>query len=174
MGELEPDPGEDEHQAVRVRLLSPDEWQLARDARFAALRDAPDSFLPWRPPESSWTEARWRDSWRSGLWAVARSGGRTVGLARLSQDGMDAYIESVWTDPRYRRLGIASALVRRLIASKRPPGRGAVYVWVITPNAAAFRLYESLGFVPTKVTQHLGNLDRVEEQLRFSGDRSRW
>ncbi len=169
-----PEPDDDGHHPVRARLLAPDEWRLARDARQAALRDSPGAFLPWRPPESSWTEDRWRESWRTGLWAVAEAGTRTAGLARLSMDGVDAYVESVWTDPGFRRQGVASTLVRRLIEGKRPARRGAVYVWVIMPNAAAFSLYESLGFVPTKVTQPLDGQDRVEEQLRFSGDRSRW
>jgi ribosomal protein S18 acetylase RimI-like enzyme len=174
MGDLEPDTGEDGQRPVRTRLLRPDEWHLVRDARLAAIRDAPDSFLPWDPPEPEWTDDRWRESWDTGRWAAAQADGRTVGLARLSRHGADAYIESVWTDPRYRRRGIASALVRRLIVSERPSRRGAVYVWVIKPNAAAYSLYESLGFVPTKVTQPLDDPDRVEEQLRFSGDRSQW
>jgi ribosomal protein S18 acetylase RimI-like enzyme len=173
MGGREPGPGPADREVPHDRLLkSPDEWQLARDARLAALRDAPDFLLPRQPPESSWSEEDWRLSWKSGLWAVAQAGGRTAGLARLSQGEGEAYIESVWTHPRYRRRGVASLLVRRLIIES-PPVRGDIFVWVVHPNDPAFKLYESLGFRPTKITQRLAALNRVEELLRLSNGHPR-
>lgn len=30
---------------IRIRLLGEDEWQLYREVRLAALRDAPDAFV---------------------------------------------------------------------------------------------------------------------------------
>jgi ribosomal protein S18 acetylase RimI-like enzyme len=163
-------PGENGRGRVRDRLLSPDEWCLARDARLAALRDSPEAFLPQQPPESSWSEEHWRRSWQSGLWAVAQADGGIVGLARLSREWADVYVESVWTHPRYRRRGVASALVRRLIANAPPARRGGIFVWVIHPNDAAFSLYESLGFQPTDDKQLLSGLDRIEERLRLGDE----
>ena len=171
MGGREPDPRRAEHGAVRYRLLDSDEWQLAREARLAALDDAPDSFLPRQPPESLWTEQQWRRSWQSGLWTVAQANDLAVGLARLSQEGADAYVESVWTHPQYRRRGVASALVRQLVRTRSPSRSGEIFVWVIHPNPAALRLYQKLGFEQTDQRQFLESLDRVEERLRFNGVR---
>ncbi|MEU4561816.1 GNAT family N-acetyltransferase [Actinoplanes sp. NPDC023936] len=161
-----------EHRAPRDRLLAPDEWRRLRAARLAALADAPDALLPAQPPESTWSEQRWRSSWRDALWVVAESGTETVGLARLSWTGTGAYVESVWTRRDHRQRGVASALVRRLIA-EHPADRGEIFVWVVQPNDAAMRLYASLGFETTKVTQWLSALNRVEEQLRLNGGRPR-
>jgi len=163
------DPGDDGRGPVDVRLLSPEEWHLARDARLAALRDAPESFLLTQPHESSWTEQRWRRSCVTGLWAVAQVGRSIVGLARLTDEGMGPHVESVWTHPRYRRRGVASALVRLLVNAEHARGLADVFVWVIHPNPAAFRLYRSLGFEPTDERQPLDGLGRVEERLRLSG-----
>ena len=166
----EQDPGGDDRAPMHVRLLhSPDEWRLAREARLAALRSEPDWLLPGRPHESSWTEERWRRSWDNGLWAVARAGGRTIGLARIARENETPHVESVWTHPEHRRRGVASALVRELITMERKRGAGDVFVWVILPNPAALRLYASLNFETTREQQSVDGLGRVEERWRLSG-----
>jgi ribosomal protein S18 acetylase RimI-like enzyme len=154
-----------------VRLITANEWQVARDARLAALRDTPEAFLPGQPLEHLWDEDRWRRSCRSGIWAVAQDGGNTVGLARLSQVGPDAYVESVWTHPQHRRRGVASRLVRELIAAERPNGAGDIFVWVIQPNDPAFNLYKKLGFEETSDEQLLAPVNRYERRMRFTGHR---
>ena len=53
--------------------------------------------------------------------AIARDGERVVGMARLLSDGVcNAYLVDVWTLSAYRRRGIASAMVRTLIADAMP------------------------------------------------------
>jgi ribosomal protein S18 acetylase RimI-like enzyme len=160
-------------ESIRDRLLTPDEWRVAREARLAALRDSPTLLLARQPPETVWTEDYWRRSCASGQWAVAQVRRRTVGLARLSPEGTDAYVESVWTDPRYRRCGVASALVKRLVSTSRGNGSGDIFVWVVHPNPAALRLYVSLGFEPTGDEQVLAELGRIEQRLRFNGEHQR-
>lgn len=74
--------------------------------------------------------------------AVARHGSRVVGMARLLSDGVaNAYLLDVWTASSYRRQGIASSMVRGLLA--QVPGQ---HVGLQTEHAQ--RLYESLGFRP--------------------------
>jgi GNAT superfamily N-acetyltransferase len=163
----EQDPGGEGNAPVDVRLLSPNEWQVARKTRLAALRDAPESLLPMRPHESSWSERQWRSSWETGLWAVAQAGGTIVGLARLAWGRAAAHVESVWTHPQHRGRGVASMLVRELLKRNRRPGD--VFVWVIDPNPVARRLYASLGFTPTGEWQRLDDGGRIEVRLRLSG-----
>jgi ribosomal protein S18 acetylase RimI-like enzyme len=74
--------------------------------------------------------------------AFARDGDRVVGMARLLSDGVcNAYLVDVWTASGYRRRGIASAMIRRLL--DEVPGQ---HVGLQTDDAQA--LYESLGFRP--------------------------
>jgi GNAT superfamily N-acetyltransferase len=158
----------DDRRVVDVRLLTAEDWHLARAARLAALRDAPQYFLPKQPPELSWTQERWRRSCVAGKWAVARAGDTIVGLAQLTPGGIGPHVESVWTHPDHRRRGIASALVSRLVELERNRGSRDVYVWVIEPNPAAMQLYLALGFRPTGERQLLPGLGRYEERLRLS------
>jgi ribosomal protein S18 acetylase RimI-like enzyme len=72
--------------------------------------------------------------------AVARDGDRVVGMARLLSDGVcNAYLLDVWTMSAYRRQGIGSAMVRRLM--ERVPGQ---HVGLQTDDAQSF--YASLGY----------------------------
>ena len=72
--------------------------------------------------------------------AIARDGDRVVGMARLLTDGVsNAYLLDVWTASSYRRQGIASSMVRGLLAEV--PGQ---HVGLQTDNGQP--LYESLGF----------------------------
>jgi len=68
--------------------------------------------------------------------------GRVIGMARLLSDGVcNAYLLDVWTASPHRRRGIASSMVRTLMA--RVPGQ---HVGLQTGDAQAF--YASLGFRP--------------------------
>jgi predicted GNAT family acetyltransferase len=68
--------------------------------------------------------------------------GHVVGMARLLSDGVcNAYLLDVWTLSSYRRRGIASSMVRLLMATV--PGQ---HVGLQTDDAHDF--YASLGFRP--------------------------
>lgn len=73
---------------------------------------------------------------------VAVDGEHVVGMARLLSDGVcNAYLLDVWTLSSHRRQGIASEMIRRLMA--RVPGQ---HIALQTDDAQA--LYTSLGFRP--------------------------
>jgi ribosomal protein S18 acetylase RimI-like enzyme len=96
---------------------------------------AADDFDNGRSPE-----ALRRSFEQSQHVAFARDGDRVVGMARLLSDGVcNAYLVDVWTASAYRRRGIGSAMIRRLL--DEVPGH---HVGLQTDHAQQF--YESLGF----------------------------
>ena len=98
---------------------------------------AADDFDNGRTPE-----ALRRSFEQSQQVAFARDGDRLVGMARLLSDGVcNAYLLDVWTASAYRKQGIASAMIRRLL--EQVSGQ---HVGLQTDDAQAF--YESLGFHP--------------------------
>jgi predicted GNAT family acetyltransferase len=73
---------------------------------------------------------------------TAWAGDEVVGTARLLSDGVcNAYLVDVWTRRSHRGQGVASAMVRSLLAAV--PGQ---HVALQTDDAGAF--YERLGFAP--------------------------
>jgi ribosomal protein S18 acetylase RimI-like enzyme len=98
---------------------------------------AADDFDNGRSPE-----ALRRSFEQSPHVVFARDGDRVVGMARLLSDGVcNAYLVDVWTASAYRRQGVASEMIRRLL--DEVPGQ---HVGLQTDGAQA--LYESLGFEP--------------------------
>jgi ribosomal protein S18 acetylase RimI-like enzyme len=98
---------------------------------------AADDFDNGRSPEA--LERSFRQSQHV---AFARDGERLVGMARLLSDGVcNAYLLDVWTASPYRRQGVATAMIRRLL--EQVPGQ---HVGLQTDNGQP--LYEALGFRP--------------------------
>ena len=76
---------------------------------------------------------------------LAYAEGRLVGTARALSDGVcNGYIVDVWTLSAYRRQGIASAMMRRLL--DRMPGQ---HVYLFSDDAADF--YKKAGFTERPV-----------------------
>jgi predicted GNAT family acetyltransferase len=81
---------------------------------------------------------------RSQHVALARDGGRVVGMARVLSDGVcNAYLVDVWTASAYRRQGIGSGLVRLL--ANQVQGQ---HIGLQTDTEEGRMLYASLGFRP--------------------------
>lgn len=143
---------------VSVREVKPDEWELLRDVRLAALRDAPDAFASTYAREAPYTEERWR-SWfgdRSVMFfPYVEGSAEPAGLAGVVEKGGAAQLLSMWIRPEARGRGVAGALVDAAAGWARARGHDSMYLWVAESNEAARRLYERYGFTPTGQRQPL-------------------
>lgn len=76
---------------------------------------------------------------------IAYAEQRIVGTARVLSDGVcNAYIIDVWTLTKYRRRGIASTMIKMLLAKLN-----GQHVYLFTDDAIEF--YEKLGFKPQPI-----------------------
>lgn len=96
---------------------------------------AADSFDNGRSP------AQLERSFRNSFARVfARCDGQVVGTARALSDGVcNAYVVDVWTHSRYRRRGIGTAMMDRLLILL-----SGQHVYLFTDDAMPF--YQRLGF----------------------------
>jgi ribosomal-protein-alanine acetyltransferase len=67
-------------------------------------------------------------------------------IARCLPD--ECEIENIIVDERFRRTGVGSSLVQKLLVEARTAGVPTVILEVRQSNFAAMRLYESIGFKP--------------------------
>lgn len=150
-----------------VRTLTPDDWQLARAVRIAALTDAPEAFASDLAGQLALAERDWRDKLTpaAGTRAVVEVDDAVAGLVGGYVHHGAGEIIWMWVDPRYRGQGVGDALVAYVVDWSRAQGLQCV-LWVVEDNKPAIRLYERLGFVPTGRRQPVpGDPSRTEFQM---------
>ena len=80
------------------------------------------------------------------VFVLAEVGGEVAGIGLGVYEGGWLGIFNMMTDPRYRRQGVATAIVRRLAEWGQEQGAGQVYLQVMDNNTPAKGLYQGLGF----------------------------
>lgn len=156
---------------VELRRAGPDDWQLWRDTRLAALADSPRAFGSTLARERDYDEATWRASLvpERGLKTVAAGpDGTVLGMAGgwVPPDrGGAAELWGMWVAPAHRGRGVAGALIGEVLDWARAEAHPRVELWVVGDNAAARRLYARLGFRETGETQAYPPDPAVAEHL---------
>jgi ribosomal protein S18 acetylase RimI-like enzyme len=136
---------------IAVRELSPDDWQLWRELRLAALAEAPAAFgstlAQWSGAGD--TEQRWRDR----LASVARNvvitwAGAPAGMVSAAVDDDAVELISMWVSPSARGRGVGDAAMRAVLDWAAAEHRGTpVVLSVKAHNAPAVNLYRRHGFI---------------------------
>ena len=131
-----------------VRVLPTDEWRTWREIRLRSLAESPDAFGSTLDREQGFTEDDWRQR-VGGLAVLATVDGVPAALGggfRVRDGWMQ--VVAMWTDPAYRRRGLAVQVLDVVVAAARSEGRRLV-LDVAEGNSAARTAYERYGFVAT-------------------------
>jgi ribosomal protein S18 acetylase RimI-like enzyme len=132
---------------VSLRRLGPDDWEIFREIRLAALAEAPDAFGSTLEREQGFTEDDWRERLGGAVCVVDDAG--PAGLGPVSVGGVfdnagTPHVWGMWTHPDHRRRGHA----RRILDALIPAGTPA-QLDVHVENGGARTTYERYGFVAT-------------------------
>jgi GNAT superfamily N-acetyltransferase len=143
---------------IEVFEIGPDEWQLWRRLRLAALADAPASFkstlAEWSGPGD--TEQRWRARLASAALNLVLSWNQDPsGMLSAAPPDSDGAIRlmSVWVAPAARGRGISDAAIHRVVNWAR--AQRVDYHLVLSvkaDNAKAIQLYGRHGFLDSGPT----------------------
>ncbi|HET7923854.1 MAG TPA: arsinothricin resistance N-acetyltransferase ArsN1 family B [Rhodanobacteraceae bacterium] len=112
-------------------------------------------------PDATEIAARIERIGRQYPWLVASSDARIVGYAYACENrsrlayrwSVDA---AVYLDPSAQRIGIGSALYRRLFALLSVQGYVNAFAGISLPNAASVALHEAMGFTLIGVYRNVG------------------
>jgi ribosomal protein S18 acetylase RimI-like enzyme len=164
--------GSDGLMSIVVRRVGPDEGQVLKQVRLAALGDRPDAFGSTLEREEAFTDEVWaaRASQSSaGNHAVtylAWLGDAAVGIVTGIRDSSVVDLTSMWTSPNVRRSGVGQRLVEATVEWSADAGAARVELWVTRDNDSAQRLYASLGFVVTGDHKPLPS-DPCKDEIRM-------
>src|SRR5258708_38454612 len=153
---------------VRVRRLEPDEWDLFRRLRLAALTEAPYAFGSIYASESGFGEEWWRQRLVDRTRFVAEVDGEPAGIVSGGESGLEgmAAVTTMWVDPNFRRQGVGDLLVKSVLDWARSTGYSRIVLWVTEGNEQAEKLYERNGFLRTgQVSLVRAGEDRIEYEM---------
>jgi ribosomal protein S18 acetylase RimI-like enzyme len=146
-----------EQPSFEIVQLTPDDWQIYRELRLAALTQDAFAFGATFEREQRLEEADLRARLERRAMFAARVNGDFIGLVGgvPSDEEHTADLISMWVAPEVRRRSIGHALVRAVLEWAGEQGFDHVKLWVTEGNQPAERLYARNGFVPTGEREHI-------------------
>jgi ribosomal protein S18 acetylase RimI-like enzyme len=140
---------------VELRVLTPDDWQIWREVRLAALAEAPHAF--GSRLEDWQGDGDRGERWRARLAApgsynvIAVLDGRPVGMVSGMPTGEPGVAEliSMWVDPAARGKRVGDRLVQAVEGWARQLPADVLKLAVVQDNDAAAALYRRNGFEDT-------------------------
>ena len=158
--------------SFRVEVLTENDWPRLRGIRLSALRDDPLAFLATYENEAAYTEQRWRQEFSRGEWNVMLANGQDVGVVGATREPdmppYECHLEFLWIAPGHRRTGVATMLLKTVLDRLWTSGVHTVWLWILTGNDPALRLYEQFGFLSTNERQALpDDPTRSEERMKL-------
>jgi GNAT superfamily N-acetyltransferase len=153
---------------VLVRAVDPDDWEVLRDIRLAALRDAPDAFGSTYEQQAAFTEEDWRRRAAEVAAFLAYvpevSATEPAGLAGgYPEEPGVIELVSMWVRPQARGHGVGEALVTAVADWAKRSEAATLHLWVTESNRSARLLYERCGFAPTGERQPLPSNPDLDE-----------
>ena len=121
--------------------------------------------------QDAWPAEAFLEYWResSDLFLIATQGRRIAGYSITQTNWRGAELESIAVDPRYRKSGVAQALLHATIAQLR--GR-PLRLMVSTSNTPALRFYHQYGFVRTRRVKSYYGASRDAWRMSLTPDRA--
>jgi len=156
--------------SVIVRAVQEQDWRQLREARLAALAEAPYAFASTLAREEAFTDQTWQERAGSGRTFGAWADGAITGLATgfPEEPGPGWHLVGMWVAPERRGQGIADRLVGAVCDQARQAGAASVTLWVTDANDRARAFYRRLGFEPTGGRQQVRpeDPDQWEDELQ--------
>ncbi len=137
---------------ISVVEVPESDWELWRDLRLDALRDAPGAFGETLAQAEARTETDWRARWQDEKPMprfIADIDGVPSGMCSLAlvQDhDYQPLLISMWTSPRVRGRGLGRALLDACVRWCAQNGHTRLHLGVVDDNDVAGRLYLRYGF----------------------------
>jgi ribosomal protein S18 acetylase RimI-like enzyme len=135
---------------ITIRQIVAGDWQVWRELRLDALRDAPGAFktklVEWQGDGD--IEPLWRDRLSAVPFnVIADLDRKPAGMVSAVKDGDDVEVISMWVAPFARGRGIGDALIDAVLGWEVAERAGRIGLCVMEGNDHAAALYRRHGFV---------------------------
>jgi len=157
-----------------INELLESDWREYMSIRLESLQDSPDSFASTYERESSFSSEQWKSRLRKApsihdaLAIVAVANQQYIGLLSCvvqTPEAISAELYQMWVSPKYRGLGVGTALVDRARTWAVDRNIEKLLLSVTTTNSDAISLYESIGFSPIGTMEPLRTGSALQSQI---------
>jgi ribosomal protein S18 acetylase RimI-like enzyme len=158
---------------VEVRLVEKKDWLLLKQARLAALFDAPTAFGVRYDIASQYTDEQWQQRAAAATgpeYWLAFVDGKLAGMIGGGiSHATDRYnLIGMWVEPELRGSGIASTLVQAVKSRALQKGHDQVFLDVAPENGRAASFYLKQGFVFIDERERLASHPHITVQTMVS------
>jgi GNAT superfamily N-acetyltransferase len=154
---------------VDVRRVAPDEWQVFREVRLAALADAPYAYLTTLAEAQAQPPQLWQDRIAASPHFLATVDGVAAGITVVITTDNGREIVAVWVAPGARGGGVIEALIDAAVSWAREQDDVQLGLWVVEGNERAERAYARYGFRRTGRTQAVpGRPEEIEVEMAYA------
>ena len=156
-----------------IRRIKKGEWELFKQVRLAALKEAPYAFGSTYEGALERSTQRWVDQADGSAEGEMRatflafSGDCPVGITALYRNANrvnEGEVLQVWVAPDARATGLAQRLVETTLAWAEKQGVETVLATISKSNLGAVAFYEKCGFVLVDEQSRDGDSDLVYEK----------
>ena len=142
---------------IKIRKIESTDWEIYKELRLRSLQESPEAFGATYSAESKLPDEIWKlrceGNGSSQLFypVIAEHEGTPCGLAWSvvhETKGDVAHIYQMWVSPDTRGLGLARAMIEKIITWAKDNKIRQLKLDVTTTNQAAISLYKAIGFVP--------------------------
>ncbi len=143
---------------IEIKPMLPDQWQLYKTVRCAALTEAPYAYSSTLQDALKRSDQDWQHITRqyashsNSLTYFAFEDDNTCGMSACVINGDEVELYAVWVDPAYRRKGIGRTLIDYGRAWSLSMGAKQLRVGIFEDNPAALAFYRSAGFTDSGQT----------------------
>ena len=143
---------------IQIKPMLPDQWQLHKTVRSAALADAPYAYRSTLESVINRSDQDWKQithkyaSTPNSVTYFAFENELPCGMSACVIGGSEAEMYAVWVDPACRRKGVGQALIDFGCAWSQPKGAKRLRVGIFDDNSAALAFYQSVGFIDSGLT----------------------
>jgi ribosomal protein S18 acetylase RimI-like enzyme len=143
---------------IEIKPILPDQWQLHKSVRCAALANAPFAYSSslesaLKRSDDDWMQItrRYADTPNSITYFAFRNE-LPCGISACVSDGNEVEMYAVWVDPACRRKGVGRALIEYARAWSKANGATRLRVGIFDDNHDALAFYRSTGFSDSGMT----------------------
>ncbi|MES2070056.1 MAG: GNAT family N-acetyltransferase [Pseudomonadota bacterium] len=135
-----------------IRATTEQDWEILKELRLAALRDAPTAFGVSLASAAAYTDAQWRERAANrgqAQFLLAFLHGVAVGMVGgvvSSGPSLEFNLIAMWVKPEHRGTAAAASLVDAVKTRAVSQGHARVVLTVAPDNARAAALYRKQGF----------------------------